>query len=217
MLSDASKSDAFRQSQHWRSPLLDFKLRVKQDTPPLTGSDGPLWRSNSFSGHERNRFLLSSTGGFRDLSLLSGADCREDARSFAMLDYDSDGWLDIALMSTNAPRFRLFRNRLGELTKGGRVLTVRLEGGNHTSSASAEWSHRDAAGATVLAVTDKGRRVFRRSIGEGLASQNAAALRITLAPGESLRELQVQWPSGKRSTHTPAGDAAGILLKEAVP
>ena len=85
MLSDASKSDAFRQSAHWRSPLLDFKLRVKQDTPSLTGGDGPLWRSNSFSGHERNRFLLGGTGGFTDLSLLSGADCREDARSFAAL------------------------------------------------------------------------------------------------------------------------------------
>ncbi len=216
MLSDESKSDAFRRSAHWRSPLLDFKLRVKQDTSSLTGGDGPLWRSNSFSGHERNRFLLSGTGSFSDLSLLSGADCREDARSFAMLDYDRDGWLDIALMSTNAPRFRLFRNRLGELTKGGRVLTVRLEGGNHTPQPG-PLSNRDAAGATVLAVTDKGRRVFRRSIGEGLASQNAAAIRVTLAPGETLQELQVLWPSGTRTTLAPASSEAAILLKETVP
>ncbi len=217
MLSDPAKSDAFRQSAHWRSPLLNFQLRIKQDRGfSLTGGDGPAWRSNSFSGHERNRLLLQGADGFSDFSLLSGVDCREDARSFAMLDYDGDGWLDIALMSTNAPRFRLFRNRLGALSKGGRVLTVRLEGGSSTPNAGT-LSNRDAAGATVLAVTDKGRRLFRRSLGEGLASQNAAALRIVLAPGEELRELAVQWPSGQRTTHSPAAGDAGILLKETSP
>ena len=217
MLSDPAKSDAFRQSAHWRSPLLNFQLRIKQDRGfSLTGGDGPAWRSNSFSGHERNRLLLQGADGFSDFSLLSGVDCREDARSFAMLDYDGDGWLDIALMSTNAPRFRLFRNRLGALSKGGRVLTVRLEGGSSTPNAGT-LSNRDAVGATVLAVTDKGRRLFRRSIGEGLASQNAAAIRITLAPGEELRELQVQWLSGQRTTHSPAAGTAGVLLKESNP
>jgi hypothetical protein len=213
VLSDASKSDAFRQSPHWRSPLLDFQLRVKQETLSVSGDTGPQWRSNSFSGHERNRLLLQSAGGFQDLSLVSGTDCREDARSFAMLDYDGDGWLDIALMSTNAPRFRLFRNRMAGLANGGRVLTLRLEGGNHRAQ-SGEMSTRDAAGALVFAVTDKGRRVFRRSTGEGLASQNSAVIRITLAPGETLRALEVQWPSGRRTTHQPpAGNS--VRLSEA--
>ncbi len=212
MLSDESKSDAFRQSVHWRSPLLDFKLRVKQDTLSLSGDSGPQWRSNSFSGHERNRFLLGGADGFKDFTLLSGADCREDARSFAMLDYDGDGWLDIALMSTNAPRFRLFRNRMAGLAKGGRVLRIRLEGGNHTAQAG-ELSTRDAAGALVFVLTDNGRRVFRRSLGEGLASQNAATIRITLAPGESLRGLEVQWPSGKKTAHAPPVEPL-ILLRE---
>ncbi len=213
MLSDASMSESFRRSSHWRSPLLDFKLRVKQDRPSFSDSDGPAWRSNSFSGHERNRFLLKGPGGFMDLSLLSGADCREDARSFAMLDYDGDGWLDIALMSTNAPRFRLFRNRIGDITKGGRVLTVRLEGGNRTPAAG-PLSNRDAAGATITAVTSAGRRIYRRSLGEGLASQNAAGIRVTLATGELLKELQIQWPSGKRTTHSPDPAATVLTLQE---
>ena len=217
MLSDSSKSEAFRQSSHWRSPLLNFQLRIKQDRGfSLTGGDGPAWRSNSFSGHERNRLLLQGADGFTDLSLLSGVDCREDARSFAMLDYDGDGWLDIALMSTNAPRFRLFRNRLGDLSKGGRLVTVRLEGGNHSAAAGA-LSNRDAAGATVLAVTDKGRRLFRRSLGEGLASQNAAAIRVTLAPGEELRELQIRWPGGKLSTHRPDPGPSALTIREGGP
>ena len=50
MLSDPGKSDSFRKSQHWRSPLLDFKLRVKQDQGvSLSSDDGPAWRSNSFT------------------------------------------------------------------------------------------------------------------------------------------------------------------------
>jgi hypothetical protein len=214
VLSDSSKSDAFRKSSHWQSPLLNFQLRVKQDRGlSLTGADGPAWRSNSFSGHERNRFLLHSTDGFSDLSLLSGVDCPEDERSFAMLDYDGDGWLDIALMSTNSPRFRLFRNRIGTLTPGGRVLTVRLVGANH-AAAAAEFSNRDAVGALLTAVTSKGRRIFRRSLGEGLASQNAAAIRVTLSSGEELRELQIKWPGGKQSTHQPDSGVNALTIHE---
>jgi ASPIC and UnbV len=214
VLSDPTRPKTFRQSNHWRSPLLNFQLRVKQDRPVSLGDgDGPAWRSNSFSGHERNRFLLAVTRGFFDLSLLSGADCREDARSFAMLDFDNDGWLDIALMSTNAPRFRLFRNRIGTLTRGGRVLTLDLEGGNRTSAAG-EFGNRDAVGTLVTAVTSAGRRVYRRSLGEGLASQNAAGLRLTFAPGEKLVELQIHWPSGRTSTHTPAPDATTMVIVE---
>ncbi|MGI8603710.1 MAG: ASPIC/UnbV domain-containing protein [Verrucomicrobiales bacterium] len=217
MLSDPSKSEAFRKSPHWRSPLLNFQLRVKQDRGlSLTGDDGPAWRSNSFSGHERNRLLLKRPDAFSDLSLVSGVDCREDARSFAMLDFDSDGWLDIALMSTNAPRFRLFRNRIGALTATSRLFTVHLEGGNH-AAANSELSNRDAGGATVLAVTSIGRRIFRRSLGEGLASQNAAAIRVTLAPGEELHELQINWPSGKQTTHRPEPRVPALQLREREP
>lgn len=217
MLSDPTKSDGFRQSSHWRSPLLNFQLRVKQETPLGLGApDGPKWRSNSFSGHERNRFLLGGRDGFSDLSLVSGADCREDARSFAMLDFDADGWLDIALMSTQAPRFRLFRNRLGDQGPAGRVITVRLEGANHTATASAGSSARDAIGAVVTAVSNSRSRTYRRTAGEGLASQNAPIVRLTLSPGESLREIRVRWPSGRTSNHRPKPSEAEVRLSEPV-
>ena len=217
MLSDPTKTDAFRQSSHWRSPLLNFQLRVRQEaTLGLGAPEGPKWRSNSFSGHERNRFLLGGPDGFTDLSLVSGADCREDARSFAMLDFDADGWLDLALMSTNAPRFRLFRNRFADLGRGGRVLNLRLAGGNQSAAAS-DLSPRDAIGAVVTAVTSAGSRVFRRSAGEGLASQNAAAVRVTLAPSETLKELRVRWPSGRRTTHRPPASDTSLVLHEIEP
>ena len=90
MLSDPTQSERFLNSRHWNTPLLNFQLRIRQDSS-VNGGGGPAWRSNSFSGNERNRFLLSTASGFVDRSLVSGVDCREDARSFATLDYDGDG------------------------------------------------------------------------------------------------------------------------------
>ena len=216
MLTDATKSEAFRNAPEWKSPLLDFKLRVPTETAGLTlGETGeePAYRSNSFSGHERNRLFLQGEDGYADLSLVSGVDCREDARSFAVLDYDGDGWVDIALMSPQAPRFRLFRNRMGDLGGGGRVLAIRLEGGND-GDAPGRASNRDAVGALVTAVTSKGEKIYRRSLGEGLASQNASPVRVTLAPGEELREIRVRWPSGSSTTIQPEAAATQLNVKE---
>lgn len=214
MLSDPTQSEAFRRSEHWKSPLLNFQLRIKQEEPGvLTGSRGPSYRSNSFSGSERNRLLLAGDSGFVDRSLVSGVDCREDARSFAVLDYDKDGWLDIALASANAPRLRLFRNRSGDLGNKGRVVTVRLVGGNRGGVAS-ELSNRDAGGATLRVVTTHGSRLYRRSIGEGLASQNGAALRVALLPDEEAKSFVVKWPSGRVIEGIIESGSEEVLLSE---
>ena len=84
----------------------------------------------------------------------------------------------------------------------GTVLLVKLTG---------TASNRDACGAVVTAVTSKGQRVYRKSIGEGLSSQNSAAIRVTLGEGEELKKLKVRWPSGKVSEHEPSGGATNIV------
>ena len=68
------------------------------------------FKSNSLSGKERNRLFLNSAGNFADVTLVSGADDIADGRSFAIVDFDQDGWQDIALMSLNNPKFKLYRN-----------------------------------------------------------------------------------------------------------
>ena len=217
MLSDPTQSDAFRRSSHWQSPLLNFQLRVQQQEAPgaLTGKRGPAYRSNSFSGNERNRLLLAGRDGFEDYSLVSGVDCKEDARSFAMFDYDKDGWLDIALASVSAPRLRLFRNRGGDqgAAAGGRVVEVHLVGGNRGAAAS-RLSNRDACGAVLTAVTSRGQRQYRRGIGEGLSSQNAAAIRVTLAADETLKSLSVRWPSGKVTNEAVPEVGGAVVIEE---
>ncbi len=191
MLKDTGQSEEFRKSKHWNSPLLDFKLTVPQEGEEKSS------KSNSLSGNERNRLVMRGKEGFVDRSLVSGVDCREDARSFALLDYDKDGWVDIALASVNGPRLRLFRNRFGDLGGMGRVVEVSLRGANREGQTSGSKSNRDAVGAILTAVTDRTKRVYRRSIGEGLAAQNSGRIRVTLAEGETLQSLSVLWPSGK--------------------
>ena len=149
---------------------------------------------------------MSASGRFIDRSLVSGIDCPEDGRSFAVLDYDQDGWLDIALASANAPRLRLFRNRMEELGAQGQAFRLKLVGG--------ELSNRDAVGALVKVSTSKGHRVYRRSMGEGLSAQNSSSIRITLEEGENLQRLLVRWPSGGETMLDSIPDGSYLELRE---
>lgn len=201
MLSDPTQSNEFLNSKHWQSPHLNFQLRVQNPS-----SRGPAYRSNSLSGNERNRLLLSKAGEYQDFSLVSDVDCREDARSFAIFDYDQDGWLDIVMASANAPRLRIFRNQMEpNEPKGNRMIRVKMNG---------QESNRDACGAILTVTTNRNQKVFRKSIGEGLSSQNAPWIPVTLAHDEAIKSLQVRWPSGKTSNYSPPEEPGLIELTE---
>ena len=202
MLTDPTQSEKFRQSSAWQSPLLNFQLRVKQTSP-----SGPAYRSNSLSGNERNRLLISQNGSFNDHSLISGIDANEDSRSFALFDYDNDGWLDIALASTSFPRLRIFRNRFSEIGnhEKGRLVRLNLIGTT---------SNRDAAGAVVIVHTSKTKRAFRKNLGQGLSSQNSPSIFITVPPEDSLEKITVNWPSGKITNYKPTSSKIVISITE---
>ncbi len=210
MLKDQTRSSEFQKSPYWKSPLLDFQLRVPEGVP----GNSRAAKSNSLSGNERNRLLMGGQDGFVGRTLVSGADCKEDARSFALLDFDQDGWVDIALASCNGPRLRFFRNRFGELGALGSVVEVILRGSHAGATPSSGQSNRDGVGAIVTAATNQRIRAFRKSIGEGLAAQNSSRIRVTLAPGEILKQLEVRWPSGKVSSLKPSPDESLIRINE---
>jgi enediyne biosynthesis protein E4 len=202
VLTDPTQPEVFRKSSAWQSPLLNFQLRVKQ-----TSSSGPAYRSNSLSGNERNRLLISQNGSFNDHSLISGIDASEDSRSFALFDYDNDGWLDIALASTSFPRLRIFRNRFSEIGnhEKGRLVRLNLIGTT---------SNRDAAGAVVIVHTSKTKRAFRKNLGQGLSSQNSPSIFITVPPKDILEKIIVHWPSGKITNYKPTSSKMVISITE---
>ena len=163
----------------------------------------------SFSGHERNHVFLNQGGeDYVEVSGVSGLDHPGDSRAFAILDYDRDGWPDLAVVNSNAPLFQLYRNQMGEREGAtGGMVAVRFEGGNRSSDANDRWSNRDGYGARVL--LELGERTLLREhrAGEGLGAQNSATMRIGIGSAERADRLLVQWPSGLSydTTAVPAG------------
>jgi peroxiredoxin len=165
----------------------------------------------SLSGDERNHLFLSAQAKqFFDISGVSGCDHPGDSRSFAILDYDRDGWLDIALVNSNAPLFQLYRNQIGsqaEANRLGRMLAVQLVGGNHTAEPSQSWSNRGGIGAMVtVALGDFTIRREHRA-GEGLGAQNSAVMVIGIGAHTGAQSLAIRWPSGQvqETHHVPEG------------
>ncbi len=154
--------------------------------------------SNSLSGQERNRIFFRRDGNYEDLSLVSGADFMSDGRSFVLFDYDRDGWLDLGVASSNHPRFRIVRNKIGDQAKiENQFLEISLVGGQTSASPSDEWSSRDAFGSMVKVTTSKDQRLFQLSCGEGLSGVNAQRIHVGLGPLQSVDRIEVLWPSGK--------------------
>jgi len=156
--------------------------------------------SNSLSGRERNRIFFRRDGNYQDLSLISGADFLSDGRSFVLFDYDRDGWLDLGVASSNHPRFRIVRNKIGDqVMVDNQFLEISLVGGQVSTSPSDEWSSRDAFGSLVKVTTSGNERLFHLSCGEGLSGVNAQRIHVGLGTLKSVDRIEVLWPSGKNT------------------
>ena len=211
---DMTQSKTFRGTRVWRNQRYSLKMQKENQIDPSTGLM-PKWTftSNSLSGNERNRmFFKNESGNFSDVSLVSGADDTADGRSFALLDFDRDGWTDIAMMGLNAPRFRLHRNCLRELYPGRKPYRFRLVGGHTGSAPSDKLSTRDAIGARVKITFKSGRtQMIHKQAGEGFASQNSEVLSIGVPPNDEVNTLDIRWPSGLESTVSEI-DMTGIQM-----
>jgi peroxiredoxin len=169
----------------------------------------------SLSGNERDHLFLNRRGAeFADISGISGLDDPADGRAFGLIDYDRDGWQDLALVNSNAPWLELFRNRIGchpaTRARGGGFIAVRFVGGNRAPYPTLKWSARDGVGARVTVDLGDLRLVREAKAGEGFASENSATLLIGIGDRKSAASVGVRWPSGK--TQTTRAVAAGTLL-----
>ncbi|MDB4407100.1 CRTAC1 family protein [bacterium] len=171
--------------------------------------------SNSFSGNERDNLYLNRKGkSFTKVSALSGLDLVSDGRSFAYLDYDQDGWLDIAVASANAPQLQLLRNEIGNLTsEPSHQVTLKFFGSNQGNKPSPTLSNRDGYGAKITATLASGLVIYREHLcGTGMAAQNSNKMHLGLGASSSIEKLVVGWPSGKTQTiqNIPAGTTREI-------
>lgn len=172
----------------------------------------PVLRSHSFSGNESNSVFLNRGGKeFEDVSGVTGLDSLADGRAFSFFDYDRDGRSDLVLTNTNYPQLQLFRN---EMKDAGRVVKVRLVGGNRNAKASKEWSARDGYGAHVL-VTAGGMSIRRElRAGDGFAAQNSDTLVVGIGESDKVEGITVRWPSGKKSVIGEVAAGAVVTVFE---
>ncbi len=154
----------------------------------------------SFSGKERNHLFQNMQGQtFRDISGISGLDTPQDGRTFAIWDYDRDGWQDIALLNINTPVLSLFRNQQGELAAdkaGGNMVALKFIGGNRAAQPSTTFGCRDGYGVVVTVKLPTQSLVRQHRCGEGLAAQNSRNMFFGIGANESIEKIHVQWPSG---------------------
>lgn len=197
MRSDNSLPPSFREEGIWKK---DPETGAENPAlERLTHYYGPDYHRHSYSGYERNKFYLNLEGKtFADLSAISGADNIADSRSWCALDFDRDGWTDLAMVNANTPLLNLYRNRIGDRSQN-KSLKIRLVGGAQASGERGSWSNRDGVGASIELKT--GSRMIRRvrQLGEGYAAQNSAVLIIGLGGAETADSVRVSWPSGKTS------------------
>ncbi len=166
---------------------------VNRDDPD-SGSVAP-----SFSGNERNRLFLGRDGNFSEVTLVSGVDFRQDGRGFAIVDFDKDGYLDLAITSPTEPRLKLMRNCLGDNPDAptGNYLNVSLTGGNSEAKSNVDLSSANACAAIIRVVVDGKTRVWQETCGEGLSTQNSKWIHVGMGESQQIDTLEVTWPSGK--------------------
>ena len=139
----------------------------------------------SWSGREPNVLYARRGGHFYDYSGVSGVDCVEDSRAFAVTDLDGDGNLDLLLKSRLGPQVRAFQNHWG---RGHSAIAFELRGTR---------SNRDAIGARVEVEYSGKRGVRTLQAGSGYLSQHTKRLHFGLGDSPSANVI-VRWPSGGR-------------------
>lgn len=211
MRTDPSREEEFAGEDQWGTDEMGIRL-----FEPATAEDGegPPFRSTPFSGNERNRMFFNNGGNFDDLTLVSGTDFREDGRGFVLMDFDKDGWVDLGVVSPNAPRFRVVRNNIGKRRPNNSFVTLSLVGGQTSAEPSLEWSARDAIGATALVTIGDSKRKFQLACGEGLSSQNAKRIHIGMGEADKIDRIEITWPSGKKSEKNDVEAGSRLTIYE---
>jgi hypothetical protein len=171
----------------------------------------------SWSGNEENHlFLGDGKGAFTRVSGISGLDDPGDSMAAAMLDFDRDGWMDVALGNISKPRFRLLHNDVQERLEGGPngFVALRFVGGNDRSEPAPGWSARDGLGARVEVDLGGGRRIVREHRrNDGFKSQQTGTMVIGIGHAGEVG-LRIRWPSGRAQTAEDVKSGTLVTLYE---
>ena len=134
-------------------------------------------------------FRNDGSGGFEDVSSISGAADWGTGRGVAYADFDGDGCLDLFVANLGRSAAlgepaRLFRNRCDW---GNNWLIVETVGAA---------SNRDGIGARVTLSAGGRSQIREVTAGASNSSQNMLPVHFGLGQASTVEEIRVKWPSG---------------------
>jgi len=148
-------------------------------------------------------FRNNGDGTFSEVGEQAGAATTFNSFGSATLDYDNNGWVDIAVANHAAtPAENEFLKNIG---KENRWLSLRLEG---------TLSNRSAVGARVEAFAGDWLRVDEVRAGSGYNSQNSLTLKFGLGQHEQIDSLLIFWPSGIKEKYFAIPSNRSIKILE---
>ena len=150
-------------------------------------------QGKSWSGRETNcAFWNAGDGTFVDVSHTAGLGFPHDGRSFARVDWDGDGDLDLWIKNRTAPQVQLMRND----GSAGRSLRLLLVG---------KAPNTEAVGARVEVRAGERLQVREKRLGSGYLGQSSSWLHFGLGDHEGPLDVRITWPDGSSET-LAAGD-----------
>jgi hypothetical protein len=194
----------------WGAGFLDAECDGDLDLLIANGHVYPQAKEIGMSGWKMETQLYEAVTGSSGkvvwldatVRIGGGLEGLHSARGLALGDPDDDGDVD-ALVTDLDERPRLLENRS---VRGGRWISVRLRGTR---------SNRDGIGAKVR--VRAGGRVWTRELrlSSGLYSSHDPRLHFGLGPVSKIDAVEVEWPSGARSTVAgPALDSILVVHEE---
>ncbi|TVR18277.1 MAG: CRTAC1 family protein [Balneolaceae bacterium] len=154
----------------------------------IDANNWPPMNNRTFSGYQTNKIWLNDGAGrFREVARSVGGDLNLDSRSVAYADLFGTGAMDLIVANQNQPVV-IYRNHV---TPDHNWIGFKLEGTK---------SNRSAIGATVI--LHRNGTTTRKFVsgGDAFSSQSQRAVHFGLGNEESIRSVEIRWPSGTVQT-----------------
>ena len=124
-----------------------------------------------------------------------GMDDQVVSAGAAYADLDNDGDLDMVISNSN-DLASIYQNNVNTIHPEKKYLNIKLKGNGQ---------NRFAIGSKVTLVTDKGLQVEELMPSRGFQSSMDNIIHFGIAPGDSIKQLNVLWSNGNSSTINAPG------------